>query len=67
MLNKKQMIEEQKDCAEMLGMTLKDYQSYVKNTKVPNVKSRQEKRKYDNSVLTKLGLSTSDLKTRKGV
>ena len=38
-----------------------EYREYVNNTKVPTKKDNQEKREYDNSILTKLGLSSSDL------
>lgn len=66
MLSKKQFIEEEKDCAAMLGLTLKEYRQDLKNTKVHNTE-RKRKKVYDNSILYKLGLSEKDLKKRKAV
>ena len=66
MLSKKQFIEEEKDCAAMLGLTLKEYRQNLKNTKVNNTE-RKRKKVYDNSILYKLGLSEKDLKKRKAV
>lgn len=34
MLNRQQFIEEEKDCASMLGLTLKEYRKSLKNRKV---------------------------------
>ena len=61
MFSKKEFLKEEKDCAYMLGMSLEEYREYVNNTKVPTKKDNQAKREYDNSILTKLGLSSSDL------
>ena len=61
MLSKKQFIEEEKDCAAMLGLTLKEYRQNLKNTKAHNTESN-EKTIYNNSILYKLGLSEKDLK-----
>ncbi len=36
MLNRQQFIEEEKDCASMLGLTLKEYRKSLKNIKVHN-------------------------------
>lgn len=66
MLSKRQFIEEEKDCAAMLGLTLEEYRQDLKNTKVHNVESKRKK-SYDNSILRKLGLSETDLKRRKVV
>lgn len=65
-LSKKQFIEEEKDCAAMLGLTLKEYRQDLKSTKVHNTESN-EKTIYNNSILYKLGLSEKDLKKRKTV
>lgn len=65
MLSKRQFIEEEKDCAAMLGLTLEEYRSSLKNIKVPNVQKQRKQKKYDNSILQALGLSEKDLKTRK--
>jgi len=64
MFSKKEMIKEEKDCAAMLGMTMKEYHNYVKNTKVPTKKDNKNN-KYDNTILSKFGLTTNDLKRRK--
>ena len=65
MLDKKQFIEEEKDCASMLGLTLKEYRKSLKNIKVNNFNKRNEtNKKYDNSILKSLGLSEKDLKFR---
>ena len=66
MLSKRQFIEEEKDCAAMLGLTLEEYRQDLKNTKVHNVESKRKKL-HDNSILRKLGLSETDLKRRKVV
>ncbi len=34
MLSKKEFLKEEKDCAEMLGMTIKEYRNNLKNSKV---------------------------------
>lgn len=34
MMNKQQLLESQKECASMLGMTLQQYKEYLKNAKV---------------------------------
>lgn len=66
MLNKKQFLAEEKECAEMLGMSLEEYRHDVKNTKVPaHYSNKISSKKYDNSILKSLGLSEKDLKTRK--
>ena len=63
MLDKQQFIEEEKDCASMLGLTLKEYRKSLKNIKVNNFNNETNK-KYDNSILKSLGLSEKDLKLR---
>lgn len=63
MMNKKQFIESEKDCAAMMGLSLKEYQKSMQKIKVPTAKNKT--RKYDNSILEKLGLTTRDLKKKK--
>ena len=65
MLNNKEFLKEEKDCASLLGMSLQEYREYVKNTKVPTTKKKEKVKKYDNSILKFFGLSTNDLKLRK--
>ncbi len=46
MLDKQQFIEEEKDCASMLGLTLKEYRKSLKNIKVNNFNKRNETNSY---------------------
>lgn len=62
MLNKKQLIKEQKDCADMLGMFLKEYQEYVKDTKIASTKEENKNIIYDNSILKNFGVGEEILK-----
>lgn len=62
MLNKKQLIKEQKDCADMLGMSLKEYQEYVKDTKIVSTKEENKNIIYDNSILKSFGVGEEILK-----
>ena len=65
MLNRRQFIEEEKDCASMLGLTLEEYRKSLKNIKVHNYnKKNNTNKKYNNSILKSLGLSEKDLKHR---
>ena len=66
MISKKQFIESQKDCANMLGMSLSEYEEYCKKIKVPKQNIDEEKNEYDNSILEFLGLTPKDLKIQKG-
>lgn len=65
MLSKRQFIEEEKDCAVMLGLTLKEYRKNIKEAKVHNVEKNNKETTYDNSILYRLGLTEKDLKKRK--
>ena len=66
MLDKQQFIEEEKDCASMLGLTLKEYRQSLKNIKVHDYnKTNETNKKYDNSILKSLGLSEKDLKRKR--
>lgn len=62
MMDKKQLVESQKECASMLGMTLNEYKKYLKKVKV-NEKSQQT---HENDFLKTFGIKKSDLKLRKG-
>lgn len=66
MMSEKQFIESQKECANMLGMSLSEYEEYCEDLKVPKKIMNNEKTKYDNSILNVLGLTPKDLKTKKG-
>ncbi len=66
MLDQQKFIEEEKDCASMLGLTLKEYRQSLKNVKVHKQNMESDKnRKYDNSILKTLGLTEKDLKRRR--
>lgn len=72
MMNEKQFIESQKECAKMLGMSLSEYQDYCKSIKVPTQDDRNhdtKDMKSDSNNTTKflnfLGLDSSILKKRK--
>lgn len=60
MMNKRQFIESEKDCASMLGLSLKKYRDSIENI-ITNGKKKKVK-KFDNTILFKLGLNESDLK-----
>lgn len=65
MMNKKEFIDSQKDCADMLGVSLEKYQKSIENIKVPTKTKNNSERIFDNSILDKLGLKNADLKNRK--
>lgn len=62
MLNKREFLKEEKECANMLGMNLEEYRKSIKSAKASNKNSKNKNYKYDNSILKKLGLSKSNLK-----
>lgn len=63
MLKKEKFIKEQKEFAEMLGMSLDEYIDYCKENKVKN-HSAKSKKQHDDSILKQLGLSNKDLLIR---
>lgn len=67
MMNEKEFIKSQEECATMLGMSLGEYQEYCKNLKVPidvhNDNSKDEGNTY--KVLETLGIDSSMLKKGK--
>lgn len=65
MLNKRQFVEEQKDCASMLGLTLEEYRKSLKNVKVGSSDEKRKNIKYDNSILDYLGIDERLLKKKK--
>lgn len=64
MIHKNELIKEQKDCANMLGMSLNEYQDSLKNTKVPVKEKDISKVVYDNSILKSLGIKEKMLKKK---
>ncbi len=68
MMNEKQFIESQKECAAMLGMSLSDYQEYCRVLKFPNNEKHTNDKKDDGNtykILKQLGIDSSILKKRK--
>lgn len=65
MISKKEFQEEEKDCADMLGMTIDEYHLDLKNTKIPTKEKKSDNYSYDNSILDYLGFDESYLKKRK--
>lgn len=64
MLSKKNFIQEQKDCASMLGISLEEYKKSLKNIKAPKKEKKSKNIKYDNSILKFLGLDETMLKKK---
>ena len=64
MVDKNEFLEDEKDCALMLGLSLDDYRNDLKNTKCPTKEQEMNHFSYDNSILSYLGLSEGDLKKR---
>jgi cytidylate kinase len=62
MLNEKKFIKSQKECADMLGMSLEEYNEYLEKAKVNNDKIDN---KIDNSFLKYINIKESQLKSRK--
>ena len=63
--NKKEWILEQKDCANMLGISLKEYEKSLSNIKINKPIKENKKYVFDNSILKMFGASEKDLKKRK--
>ena len=65
MFNKKEFLKEEERCAKLLGMNLREYNKFKKDNKIS--KRNNTKKRYDNSILKKLGLKESDLKVKKNI
>ena len=65
MMNEKQFIESQKECAAMLGMSLSEYQKFCANVKVPTEREKKENDDKNQDLMSYFGISKSMLKTRK--
>lgn len=61
-MDEKKFYEDEKDCADMLGMSLKEYREDLKKTKIPKQEEKADSYQYDNSILNYLGLDDSILK-----
>ena len=60
-MNKRSFEIEEKDCADMLGMTLEEYKESLKKLKIPKFKDKVSDDK-KNNILYKLGLNETYLK-----
>ena len=66
MMNEKEFIESQKECASMLGMSLKEYEEYCKNLKVETEISKKEHLEDKTFEMLKyFGIKENKLKRRK--
>ncbi len=61
-MNKKEYLKSQKDCAKMLGLSLKKYNESLQNIKIVKFKNKKENKKDTINLLHELGLSEKDLK-----
>ena len=61
MITEEEFLKEEKECADLIGITLKEYRNSLKSIKIIPQKDNK-KGGYDNSVLYKLGLTEKDLK-----
>lgn len=62
MMNEKEFLKSQKECASMMGMSLKEYNEYLKKIKVNN---NVKKDTSDNTFLKFINIKESQLKLRK--
>ena len=67
MMTKEEFLESQKECAEMLGMTLDDYEIYCKNIKVPIEKESEYFVGNTDAVLKILGMAKNIKEKRKEI
>lgn len=61
-MNKKEYLKSQKDCAKMLGLSLKKYNESLKNIKVVKFDNKKASKKDTLNILYELGLNENDLK-----
>lgn len=67
MMSEKQFLESQKECANMLGMSLDEYLDYCKNVKVisrNDIENVQKEQGNTDDILKYLSISKDMLKTR---
>ena len=65
MINKEEFLEEEKDCADMLGVSVEEYRKDLEKTKIPTKEISSNNYSFDNSILNYLGLDESCLKKKK--
>ena len=64
MISKDEFLEEEKDCADMLGVSVEEYRKNLKKTKLPKGEKKDDNYSFDNSFLNYLGLDDKCLKKR---
>ena len=65
MMSKEEFLKEEKDCADMLGVSIDEYHNDLEKTKLPKGENQSDNYSFDNSFLNYLGLDERDLKKRK--
>ena len=65
MISKDEFLKEEKDCADMLGVSIEEYRNGLKETKLPKGEKQSDNYSFDNSLLSYLGLDEECLKKRK--
>ena len=65
MMTEKQYIKSQKDCADMLGMSLSEYEKFCEEKST--CYKFNNNREYDNEILKVLGLTPDDLLKKNAV
>lgn len=65
MISKDDFFNEEKDCADMLGVSIEEYRNDLKNTKLPTKEIKKNNYSFDNSFLNYLGLNEECLKKRR--
>ena len=51
MINKDEFLKEEKDCADMLGVSIDEYRKSLKETKLPKGEKQSDNYSFDNSLL----------------
>ena len=65
MISKDEFLMEEKDCADMLGVSIDEYHKNLEETKLPKGENPNDNYSFDNSFLNYLGLDEGSLKKRK--
>ena len=65
MISKKEFLEEERDCADMLGVSVEEYRNDLKNVKISTKEIKSDNYSFDNSILNYLGLDEKSLKKKK--
>ena len=65
MSSKKEFFEDEKDCADMLGVSVEEYRNSLKNIKHSSKETKSDNYSFDNSILDYLGLNEECLKKKK--